>query len=179
MIFQITGYPRSGTAWLTTMFNLAPEVMAYHELAMYDRDWKNFLFNRSAMGKMVGDIGTYQYFPNAIIAKSKKVFIDSDPIKSRNSVVKATGIPICSEVAHKWSEMANNWISEWGPAIFEYRELFKLETLEELWNYCLEDRHVEFPKKKVEQLLKFNIQIHEPKKPLSNPGAIERLAELL
>lgn len=179
MIFQITGYPRSGTAWLTTMFNLAPEVMAYHELAMRTEVWKAELCHIQDRGLIAGDIGTYQYFPKAVIHNSRKVFINRNPEVAQERVSLATGSLLDLDMHLEWKRMADNWIAEWHPEVIEYDNLFKLETLEALWYYCVGKRNVPFPDGKVEQLLKFNIQLHEPAKALANPGAITRLAELL
>lgn len=178
-IFQITGYPRSGTAWLTTMFNLAPEVMAYHELALHDLNWRSTISERAAFGRIVFDIGTYQYFPKAVIANCRKIFINQDPNKAQIKVSLATGLKPHHETHLVWKRMAENWISEWNPMIIEYADLFDLDNLEKLWRYCLGDKGIEFPDKKVEQLLKFNIQLHEPAKALADPVVITRLAELI
>lgn len=188
MIFQITGYPRSGTAWLTTMFNLTPDVTAFHELAMTNERWRQTLQETVNAGQIVGDIGTYQYFPKAVIANSRKVFINQDSLEAQGRVEKATGTWIHN--AHlDWKRMSDNWRSEWNPMVVEYKDLFKIETLERIWKFCIPWREAipdsrgricnVFPYQKVEQLLKFNIQLHEPAKALANPGAITRLAELL
>lgn len=179
MIFQITGYPRSGTAWLTTMFNLAPEVMAYHELAMRTEVWKSQLSHVQDRGLIAGDVGTYQYLQKAVIPDAKKVFIQRNPVESELQCRKATGIHNCMENIRFLESKANNWIDEWDPLVVEFVDLFKLETLEMIWIYCTPGTKIEFPDERVEQLLKFNIQLHEPAKALSAPGAIERLAELL
>jgi len=179
MIFQIAGYPRSGTAWLSTMFNLAPEVMAFHELAMTDKNWKRTILETVRYGKIVGDLGTYQYFPKAVVEDIKRVFIWQNPWDSRDKCQEEIGLPISNDTVNLWISMSNEWRYRKDPMIVMFTDLFNIDTLEEIWTHCLGEWNVRFPRQKVEQLLHLNIQFHDPSKYLVNPDVIARMAELL
>jgi len=157
MTVQITALPRSGTAFLTVLLNMAPNCIAMHETMATDRDWKNTVAAMDARfrgsERVFCDIGTYQFMPKATIPDSFKVLIRGDHQESEKRCEKAFGYsPKGLDVV---SQMAEKWALKYSAMVIERSELFKLDTLRILWRFC--NHTAPFPESKATILLGMHI----------------------
>lgn len=157
MTVQITALPRSGTAFLTVLLNLAPNCIAMHEIMATDRDWKNTVAamhsNFRGSERVFCDVGTYQFMPKATISDSFKVFIRGDHQESAKRCEKAFGYR--PEGLDEVSKMAEKWALKYSAMVIERSELFKLDTLRLLWRFC--NHTAPFPESKATILLGMHI----------------------
>lgn len=158
MIAQIAALPRSGTAFLTVMLNLAPNCLAFHELMVTDEGWKSTLrglaLRSEGSQQVYGDVGTYQFAPGAMIEGSEKVYVRQDHEQSRERVKKAFGYDPGS--FKHLSEIAEKWADTHDALVIEHDELFDRISLGRIWRRC--NPWSEFPEEKVAVLLQMNIQ---------------------
>lgn len=158
MTAQITALPRSGTAFLTVLMNLAPNCLAMHELFATDLNWKQtaYLLGKSYGGeaRLFCDVGTYQFMPLASIPDSIKVYVRQDPDRSRERTKTAFGYDPGSYGG--LSDVAERWAHQNKALIVEQSDLFTLPTLRTIWRHC--NPAVTFPESKAAILLGMEIQ---------------------
>ena len=176
-IFQITGLPRSGTAFLSSLFNLHPSCIAYHELIATEEDWRAPL--ESSDWENVADVGTYQYFPGAVIPRARKVFVDR-PAKDSCAAWNATsGYAI--QTFDIISSLAQEWVEREKPLVVNYASLWSVQSLKEIWDYCFEPTGPGidvFPEAKAKLLLRMNIQRIDPATTFDPAGPSSRVRQL-
>lgn len=180
MICQITALPRSGTAFVATMMNLAPNCLAFHELFATDKSWsatlRAYALRDFWPNQVICDVGTYQYLPKATIEESRKVYIRQHSERSRRHAEKAFGYTISEADAASWSDAAEKWVEKYHPLVIENSELFCLSSLEKIWRYC--NPAQPFMREKVKLLLQMNIQRLNPEKVFAKEAMIGREGEL-
>ena len=161
-LIQITGLPRSGTAFCSVALSLHPEAIGLHELAATDRHWKTTIDELLQEHRWVFDCGTYQYLPRASRPEARTVWLQKNPEVSRlrsNDVfgfnLKENSFQSVHELAEKWAQDTRAiWVAE--------GTLFTIETLEFLWAYSYQGA-VAFPHRKIRHLLSMNIQRQSPR----------------
>lgn len=152
---QITGLPRSGTAFLSVLFTHVKDAYVHHERAATDRSW--MVWPSGAPGAYEVDCSTYGFLPKAIIPGARKVFIRQPWEESLQRSIKAFGFTPPAEGFRALAKMADQWAEQWMPLIVERENLFKIEALRLIWDYCIQGEQ-EFPQAAAEHLLLMNVQ---------------------
>ena len=157
MLITVTGLPRSGTAFVSMLLNLNEFCVAYHELAVYDKNWRERLTLYETA--YVGDCSTYGFLEKAQMASDVRIYIASDVVQSFESATVACRKELDIDAMYKLRDMADEWAVEHEAMVINRYDVFTLEGCREIWKTCFEEpMHDE----KVEQLIKLNIQHHEP-----------------
>lgn len=159
-IIRVIGMPRSGTAFASMLLALHPDCMSYHELASYDKDWKNTIAGNEA--DIVADCNTYGFLNEAKIDASVLIYLDRNAKGSRDATFKSTGHDLTLQQLENARKMMQKWAIENDAFIMNKGEVFTLDGMHRLWSVAFGD-HVEFPKEKAVELKKLNIQHHNPK----------------
>lgn len=161
MIFHIAALPRSGTAFLSTLFNLSPDVLCYHEAVTLFEDMVAQMEEDEKGGLIVGDCSSALMYPRFDDVPAKRVWIDRGPheasLSARNT---ALGDIPKNEFDLKWKyclENAARWRQKHAPLMVHYEDLFTLPMLESIFNFAT-NGCAGFPKQKAEILLRNNIQ---------------------
>lgn len=164
MIYCITGLPRSGTAFVSSLLNLNPEVIAYHELAAYDRNWRYTLSQPRINYSIVCDCNTYGFVTD--FAYNKCVYIDYDPVKSAQAAQAALQMQMDPEKFIELEKQAWEWSEKNSALIISRNEIFTLDGQWKLWTYLFQGRR--FPYTKIKEMCKLNIQHHNASEIFSN-----------
>ena len=161
MIIRVVGMPRSGTAFVSMLFQLHPDILSYHEMAHFDGNWKKTLTYHE--NDVVVDCNTYGFLPMFDIKCDSYVYIDYD---AKDSALRSS-IAIRSEVPITHTEEVRRqgliWAKKNNALILSRDEVFSLHGLRKIWVHTL-GGNVEFPDKKVKEMLKLNIQHHNPER---------------
>jgi hypothetical protein len=176
MICQITALPRSGTAFIATMMNLAPNCLTFHEAFVDGPNWRQRIADASKSYDVVCDVGTYQYLPKATLLDSTKVYIRNHPERSRLRSQAAFGYKIPSSAMESLHKAAEKWAFEFCPLVIDGEELFTMDALKMLWEHC--NPSAPFPSAKVFALLQMNVQRANPKRVFSREAFVGRGGEL-
>ena len=158
-IIRIVGMPRSGTAFASQVLSLHPDCIAYHELASYDKGWREVLTNSEF--DFVVDSNTYGFLNDAKLDCAVLVYLDRNATDSFWSSVRATGNELTVQQFINVRKMMEQWALDSGAFIMSEGEIFTLSGMEKLWKVAFGD-HVEFPMQKAVELLKLNVQHHKP-----------------
>ena len=164
MIFQITGLPRSGTAFTASFLNLHPECFCHHELAADREDWKEYSEFLDKRWEFVGESSTYAWLPRAYRAGITKVLIQRDPTQVKKSVHNITGQRTELDVYIRAAEAAHRWAVEGRALIIPFHELFTLDALGKVWDHVFVGSFTPFPIEKARLALTMNTQRQDPKK---------------
>lgn len=156
---QITGLPRSGTAFLSVLMTHVKDVRVWHEAAAKDSEWNLIRNVKGLNGRVltVVDCSTYGYLPKAIIPSARKVFIRQPWEESLDRSTKAFGFSPPPEGFRQLAKLADHYCDQWMPLIVERENLFKIESLRLIWDYCLEGAQ-QFPDGAAQHLLLMNVQ---------------------
>jgi hypothetical protein len=160
-VFQISALPRSGTAFLSALFNLHPGCICFHELPATDRGWKDTRARARAHWPVVGESGTYSWTPKAIIPESRKVYIRRDWRESRRRFNRAARWSPSEPDYEALAAAVEAWARDHGALIIPFAAPFPLETLERIWTHCL-GSDCPFPAEKAAMLAGMNIQRANP-----------------
>lgn len=160
MIITLTGLPRSGTAFASMLFQLHPKCIAYHELAMYDKDWRKTLRMAQLMYDYVANCTTYGFLDNAQVVSHRKVCLSVHPEKSRRRAEIACQKEIPKDFAHYLTGSLYEWLDKnTDVLIMAQDDIFTVSGCKKVWQHCFDE---DFPELKVRQLVKQNIQHHNP-----------------
>jgi len=158
-IFQISGLPRSGTAWIATVLSLSPDVTCYHEALMHG-DPETLL--RNAPTKYAGDCSTYGFMPKRVIDDAKKVVIFRDPfecfVSAENAFKRSIDVPTQNALVH----FINKYFLDDDHGVFavEFPELFTSEIVHRILEYCCPGAAID--PIKLQLALSMNIQRSNP-----------------
>ena len=179
-VFQICGLPRSGTGFLSALFNLSPRTVGFHELISTDPNWKETLAKARATWDFVADVGTYQFLRGAVIPEATKVFIDRNWWESLDSIRASIDPDTSKEGAKQVSDLAQEWVHREKPLVVNYSTLWSIASLESIWHYCFEEEE-RFPFEKAGLLLQMNVQRENPRNLFgpANVDAVKRVQALL
>ena len=160
-LIQISGLPRSGTAFMSVFMSLCPTCIGVHELGVSSDDWREELHELLTEHRFVADCSTYAHIKKLRIQNGKRVFIVQDPETSRIKSEKAFKYTI-PEGSFNWLyDSGLEWVNETHGMVIQLSDLFCVETLERVWKYAFEDESV-FPTRKVTELIAMNIQRNKP-----------------
>lgn len=162
-IIQVTGVPRFGSAFMSVFFSLRTDSIGVHEAATFDPDWMNTLDRLRDKYAFVADCCTYGCFPNATQPFGPKVYVRHDPEKSAAECTERFRYFVDPVSISQIREIGESWAQHYGALVIDEGNLFRVETLEHIWNFCYDDG-VAFPLEKVSRLVNLNIQRHEPEK---------------
>ena len=159
-IIQITGLPRSGTAFMAAFSMLYPWANVFHENIADGGDWRGRLKDSVRDYPLTVDCGTYQYFPGAVYPGSEKIWIGRNSYDSAEAAAKAAGRPFTdSDVKASGFLLAtwHKWRSQYAYSRFEFANLFNEDSLRLVWNTLDPDRNWAFPERNVRQLIRMRI----------------------
>lgn len=157
----IGSLPRTGSAWLAAALNTHPDAYFLHEGLVYYKNPIAWLSD-SVYGT-VGDIGAHCMVPELSKEKAKRVFLTRNKDSVVNSLKGFIQIDNPDAVVDEILALAEGWIERHEPYIVTYEELFKKESLKRLWQFIFdEDPDMD----KLDQMLRFNIQVHKPSEEL-------------
>jgi hypothetical protein len=169
-IIRVIGMPRSGTAFASQVLAMHPDCIAYHELASYDKDWRNTIANNEA--DLVADCNTYGFMHEAQIPASVLIYLDRSAEGSCEASIRATGHELTIQQFTNLRRMMEQWALYNNAYVMSEGVIFTLDGMEMLWKTAF-GNHVEFPKEKAVELLKLNVQHHNPKIQFSKAGGFE------
>lgn len=174
-LFQITGLPRFGSAFMSIMFSLEADCIGIHEQAAADPAWVQTIENLRDRWQYVADCSTYGYFPKATVCDSIKVYVKKEPVLSAAECTEKFGYFVDANGFKNIRSYADQWAIEHGALTVDEGQLFRMDTLEKVWVYCFRGAR-QFPSEKVSRLLTMNVQRHEPEKVFSIENG-QRLAK--
>lgn len=146
--FQITGLPRSGTAFAATAFNYCNGVFCSHEPLELGVPFPPHGY------RFVGETGTYQHLPGHIVESARKVCLVRDGNACRESAERMMKEPI-----PHWEAIVDSVVAyKQRPDVvcFPFEKLFTVQGLLELFDLCLGDYHVD--NWKLNELIQMNVQ---------------------
>ena len=148
MIFQIAGLPRSGTAWITAVLNLCPDIMCVHEpvdkqVPVPEESYVN-----------TGQAGSHLILPYcAEMYADYRVYIKRDAGDAYESIASLFDISAEDYRSH----MLNPAIEyeAFSDIVIDFETLFTEDAVKYLWESI---SSMEFQRDKALQLLNMNIQ---------------------
>lgn len=164
MIFQVTGLPRSGTAFLAAFLNLHPECFCHHDLAAERDDWKEYSEYLNRTWEFVGESSTYGWLPRAARPGAPTVLVVRDPVEVNHSLEKILGRTAGLDPLIKAQEDAKRWADQTGAFVIDFKYLFQIETLNVLWQHVFQGSLVPFPVEKAKLMVTMNTQRQDPKR---------------
>jgi hypothetical protein len=148
--FQITGYPRSGTAWVASVLNTSPDILAYHESIIQNSfDYLDYDY--------VGDCSSEILFsgfdenPNNV-----KIVIARDLDECKSSMLECT-LPTTEEQWNRIEEQFDERLAEANMVVL-FDDLFNLKAIDTLFERIApeaKEDHV-----KMLQLITMNVQLN-------------------
>lgn len=167
MLIQITGLPRSATAFLSSFLSLHPDCIAYHELVNYEDDYRSKLAESLKKYQFVVDCSTYGYLPQCVYHDSKKLLIKRDMYESLRRSELAMGAVIAIERYEELCDLIEEWVDAYNPLVINYGRLFMPSTLLEVWEYVFGSDDY-FSREKAELFCRLNIQMNRPEQVLND-----------
>lgn len=158
-IIQITGLPRSGTAFMAAVMMLHPDCNVFHECIADGPGWRERLAESCERWPITADCGTYQYMPGATLRYSDKIFLSRPHRESADACGRFMDIPPDYAVSSRLVGIASDWIELFEVRSFQFQDLFTVETIREIWNYL---KLGQFPENKVAQLVRMRICRNDP-----------------
>jgi len=162
-LIQICGLPRTGTGFVSAYLSLHPHGIAYHELISKEDNYKKELERSLKKYKYVIDCSTYGFYPKHSYKESKKILITRDVKECIASSSSVFGFELGKEEFERHCLAIHNWITKNKVMIVEYKNLFKVDTLKNIWIYCFGNEDY-FSEDKTNHFIGMNIQMQNPKK---------------
>lgn len=174
MIVQIAALPRSGTAWLTTVLNLAPNCFARHE-AIVDGDDLSMEPVEDPAVRV--DVSTYGFFPRArIYTAARRVLVYQDHHRSRERSARAFGFD--PGPLQRMRDLALEWVEANGDGmIIRIEELFSLAGARQVWSFA--NPFHPFPEEKVKLMLNMKIERMNGREVFTSPEVVERMRRII
>lgn len=173
-LIHIHAIPRSGTAFISTMLNLNPNCIAYHEIVEKTANHRKIIQDAQNKYDHVADVNTIGWMLRDYSPADINICIRRDTASSFNAVRKVVRGEINRFAYRVCANKLDSWAIEYGAVIVRYEHLFRMDTLAAIWHHCFEDDV--FPADKVEVLLSLNIQIQSTSN-ISSEQFIKRLRE--
>ena len=173
MLIQITGLPRSGTAFLSAFLSLHPECIAYHELVNYEDNYRLVLTDALKRYPYVVDCSTYGYLDGCVYQESKKVLIQRPMQESLRRSEVVMGAVIAIEKYEELVEKIEEWTENNDVLTVDFSRLFTPTALSRIWEFCFGSSDY-FSREKAELFCRLNIQMQAPQQ-LYNQKNIERI----
>lgn len=173
MIFQVTGLPRSGTAFMATLLNLHPMCFAHHDLAAEREDWREHSESLERDHRYVGEVSTYGWLPKATRRDGPKVVIDRDPLAVVQSMNETLGKTHDIGPYRNTSVLLRQWAQAYNALVVPFEHLFKVDILAAVWHRLFGEAG-SFPLAKVQQIVTMNIQRQNPEQMLGDAEEARR-----
>ena len=157
----IGSLPRSGSAWLSAALNTHPDAFFLHEGIVYYKDPIAWL--EGTEYGTVGDIGSHCMLPELDRKKAKRIFLTRNKDNVVGSLKSFLTLEDPEYVVDEILSLSEGWLEKHEPYILSYEELFKKETLKDLWTFIFGE---EPDSDKLDQMLRFNVQVHKPSEEL-------------
>lgn len=151
---------------MSVLFSLETDCIGLHEQGATDPDWKKSIEKYRMRYKYVADCSTYGYLPKAVVHDSIKVYVKKDVESSAKECTERFGYEVHLPSVQMLREYADQWASLHGVMTIKEGELFKVDTLRDVWVHCFHNERA-FPEEKATRLITMNIQRHEPEKVFS------------
>lgn len=177
-LFQITGLPRSGTAFISTMFSLERDCIGLHEEGAENRNWKKTIDDLLLRYEFVADCTTYGFLPKASRTESVKVYLNKDPELSRSECQERFKYEIPFGSFDQLKVIADRWAIENNALVIDAKDLFNISSLKKIWDHCFAGRRL-FPEDKVSRLVTMNIQRQNPENVFSIENGRQLIKEVI
>lgn len=153
-LIQITGLPRSGTAFMATVMMLHPDCNVFHEAAADGPGWRDRIEESRRTYPITADCSTYSYMPGFTTKYSDKVFLSRPFRESAESCGVFLDMPPDYHTALLMREQAFKWIEKYRVRSFAFSNLFNVDTIRDIWTHLNLGK---FPEQKVAQLVRMRI----------------------
>lgn len=178
MIIQVTGLPRSGTAFIATFLNLHPYCICHHDLAADRDDWKEYPETLEKDWQFVGEVSTYGWLPKAQRPSvlSPKVAIFRRPEDSHAAVKRIMGHQTggLDPFIHGY-EALKDWAYRVSALRVSFEDLHTVAGLQEIWNHVfVPSWDTPFPVEKAQQMITMNVQRRNPQETFGDTRRIQQ-----
>lgn len=160
-LIQITGLPRSGTAFMSVLMSMHPQCISYHELIAKSENFRSELVESQKKHKYVVDSSTVGYMENCVFEGSKKIFINRSASESLKSVKNAGFNDVNPYFYEEIVKKIESWKSKYEILEVKYENLFNPETLKSVWVYAFGSDEY-FVHEKVVNMCDMRIEIVNP-----------------
>ena len=166
MIFQVTGLPRSGTAFIASFLNLHQLCFCHHDLAADRDDWKEHSDELAISWPFVGEVSTYGWLPRAqrdnVVAPRVAIF--RDPEDSHAALKRIMGERVGGvDPFIKASSALREWAHKVDALCVPFDELHTVPALQQIWKHIFKaELGVPFPVEKAQQMITMNVQRNKP-----------------
>jgi len=150
MIFQVAALPRSGTAWITAVLNLCPDIMCIHEPVDLQVPVPLNSYAHS------GQSGSHLILPYcAAMEADLRIFIKRDSVECYESMDAAMDQIIGISDYRKYLVEPSHEYEAFADLVVDFDELFKEETVRYIWEAISK---MEFDSDKVRPMMNMNVQ---------------------
>lgn len=153
-LIQITGLPRSGTAFMATVMMLHPDCNVFHEAAADGHGWRERIEESRLKYPITADCGTYQFIRGFTTNDSDKLFLSRPYRESSDACAVALDSAPDYSSAYSMREQAFQWIETYEVRSFGFNGLFNVDTIRDIWTLLNLGK---FPEHKVAQLIRMRI----------------------
>jgi hypothetical protein len=153
-LIQITGLPRSGTAFMATVMMLHPDCNVFHEAAADGTGWRDRIEESRERYPITADCGTYQFIRGFTTNDSDKVFLSRPYRESADACAVALDSSPDYSTSLLLREQAFQWIETYEVRSFGFNGLFNVDTIRDIWTHL---KLGKFPENKVAQLVRMRI----------------------
>jgi hypothetical protein len=160
-LIQVTGLPRSGTAFMSTFLSLHPECISFHELISKTDNYRDEINSSLNKYKFVVDSSTYGYLPQCSYKNSRKVYIERDMSESLKSCEIALKTIIDKHIYKSFKKNVEDWKTKNEVLTVNYKYLFDSNVLKTIWEYCFQSDEY-FSEEKANNFIDMNIQMNKP-----------------
>ena len=157
-LLNVFGLPRSGTAFVSTMLNLNPRCIAYHELYEKTPQYHQTIARMLRAYSFVADCNTHGWLTKYPMPASKTVVVWRDPKQSFQATQKRIGQPLDAPSWDWCARKLEQFSKNEDVMVVYYENLFSLHTMGTIWDYLFSGTEL-FPVYKVANLLELNIQM--------------------
>jgi len=150
MIFQIGALPRSGTAWITAVLNLCPDIMCIHEPVDLQVPVPQNAYTHS------GQSGSHLILPYcAAMEADLIIFIKRDSVECYESMASVLDEVVTIGEYRKYLVEPSHEYEAFADLVIDFDELFNEQTVRYIWEAISEK---EFDVDKVRPMMNMNIQ---------------------
>jgi hypothetical protein len=175
-IIQLSGLPRSGTAFMSTVFALHPYCISLHECLLYYENPIKKIKELEKKYKYVADCSTYSYLQNFQIKEAKKIIIKRNLNESINSSSIFLNCYIDENYFNLLNDELNNFCKKNSHLSVGFNKLFNVESIKKIWEYSFGSLDF-FDTNKIKNLLKLNVQINGFKNIINDEIIMKRIDE--
>ena len=119
---------------MTAIMALHPDTRVFHECAADGPGWQDVISD-GRDGSITVDCSTYGFFEGAVVPDSQKVYSARNPVASAIAAARALEVPVDHNATAYLQRQIEEWVKLYSPYTILFDELFKVETIEALWNH--------------------------------------------